>query len=244
MRGLLVRVGADQTKDGGKWNGPVNLTTGKFVYVPIPEVRQTRPDMARPYEDKLLVSALSCLGKKLPEKLRKRCMHLDPDFEHLTYGDQGDKNKRGNQIEKKLKHGDILAFYAGLRDIRLPKKPKNLVYAIIGIYVIQRKIVKAKDVPAGRRHENAHTRVLLPRKNDIVVRAQPSKSGRLERCIHIGGWRRGAYRVFPNMLRAWGDLDVEDGWIQRSARLPEFCDADKFYAWFKRQRIFLKARNN
>ena len=37
MKGLLVRVGADQSEGGGRWNGLVNSRTGEFVYVPIPE---------------------------------------------------------------------------------------------------------------------------------------------------------------------------------------------------------------
>jgi hypothetical protein len=36
---------------------------------------------------------------------------LDPDFEHLTYGDQG---QRAAQIKQKLGPGDLLVFYAGL----------------------------------------------------------------------------------------------------------------------------------
>jgi hypothetical protein len=42
-------------------------------------------------------------------------MHLDPDFQNLTYGDRGDR--RGKEISQ-LKEGDFLAFYAGLRPIK------------------------------------------------------------------------------------------------------------------------------
>ena len=237
MKGLLVRVGADQTEDGGEWNGPVDTTTGKFVYVSIIEDdKKIKRRFAKPY--KVLGPALKRLGCSLPEHLDSDNMHLDPDFEYLTYGDH---NRRATQIEeKKLGPGDILVFYAGLRDIHLPKKPKNLVYAIIGIYVIQ-EIVKAKDVPAGHRHENAHTRV-VPGETDIVVRAQPGNSGRLGRCIPIGCWRDNAYRVCPAMRKAWGGLSTD--FIQRSVYLPKFLDARRFYAWFQRQRIPLIPQNN
>ena len=40
MNALLCRVGADQSLNGGSWNGLVDSKTGKFVYVAIPEGRQ------------------------------------------------------------------------------------------------------------------------------------------------------------------------------------------------------------
>jgi hypothetical protein len=40
---LLVRVGADRSKGGGMWNGPVDVRAGQFVYVAIPE---NRPPMS------------------------------------------------------------------------------------------------------------------------------------------------------------------------------------------------------
>jgi hypothetical protein len=52
---------------------------------------------------------------KFPSGLLKGNMHLDPDFQNLTYGDRGDW--RGKEISQ-LKEGDFLAFYAGLRPIK------------------------------------------------------------------------------------------------------------------------------
>ncbi len=40
MTGLLVRIGADLSKVGGGFNGPVDSETGEFVYVPIREDRK------------------------------------------------------------------------------------------------------------------------------------------------------------------------------------------------------------
>ena len=45
MRGLLVRVAADQSSGGGHWNGPVNSKTGEFVYVAIPESAAVYPGL-------------------------------------------------------------------------------------------------------------------------------------------------------------------------------------------------------
>jgi hypothetical protein len=35
MRGILVRVGIDQTPEYGGWNAPVNTETRRFIFVPI-----------------------------------------------------------------------------------------------------------------------------------------------------------------------------------------------------------------
>ena len=60
-------------------------------------------------------------------------MHLDPDFEWLTYGDNGDK--RGAGI-KHLSEGDLLVFYAGLKPVRASGK---LIYGLVGLYVVDKR---------------------------------------------------------------------------------------------------------
>ncbi len=120
MKALLVRVGADQSEGGGFWNGPVNSQTGVFAYVPIPEMKLTRPNLSKPY------AKVAEFGLSLPSNLTDGHMHLDPDFSHLTYGDQG---QRAVQIQSKLGEADLLVFYAGLADTQ---QNKRLVYALIG----------------------------------------------------------------------------------------------------------------
>jgi hypothetical protein len=232
VKGLLVRVGIDSS-DGG-WNAPVRESSGEFAYVTVTETKHVRSGLARKYDE--LVPAVTRLGLPFPERLLGHTTHLDPDFEHLTYGDQG---QRGRSISK-LQSGDVLAFFAGLRPVENPAKA--LVYALIGLYVIQ-EIATARSVPANRWHENAHTR-RQPSPGDIVVRARPGVSGRLKRCIPIGEYRDRAYRVRRDLLREWGGLDVKDGYVQRSARLPAFRYAARFYRWFLRQKPKLVASNN
>jgi hypothetical protein len=236
MNGLLVRVAADQSDGGGFWNGPVDAGSGRFVYVAIPEWAPMHPGLAKPYA--ALAPALSALGSGLPPHLATRDMHLDPDFGHLTYGDQGERAK---QVRAKVGPGDLLVFYAGLRNVQ---PPGGLVYALIGLYVVD-EIVSALAVPPSRWPENAHTRrVLTAGAGDIVVRARPGVSGRLERCVPIGDFRERAYRVWPDLLEKWGGLSIANGYLQRSARLPEFTRADRFYAWFLAQGVPLVPRNN
>ena len=236
MKGLLVRVAADQSEGGGYWNGPADSRTGQFVYVAIPESSRMHHGLNKPYSG--LSRALAGVGATQPPHLAVQDMHLDPDFDLLTYGDHGERAK---QICTKVGSGDLLVFYAGMRDV-LP--PAGLVYALIGLYVVN-QIVPALTVPVARRHENAHTRrVLAAGASDILVRARRAVSGRLEHCIPIGDYRERAYRVWPKLLTAWGGLSVANGYLQRSARLPEFSQADRFYDWFLSQQVALLQRNN
>jgi Nucleotide modification associated domain 3 len=237
VKGLLVRVGADQTEDGGAWNGPVDRTTWRFVYTPIRERDPSHPGFKTPFA--LAAPWLASFGLLLPAHLSAEDMHLDPDFQYLTYGDSG---SRASQILTKVNQDDLLVFYAGLRDTSRVKT--QLVYAIIGLYVID-EILLVTSVPKNLWHQNAHTRRLPgTRKVQVVVRARPTVSGRLVRCIPIGNYRQRAYRVFPDLLTNWGGLSVKNGYIQRSARLPEFQNASRFYSWFGAQNISLIPRNN
>ena len=234
MKALLVRVGADCTEAGGRWNGPVDRTTGAFAYVPIPEPEPLRDGLATPYAR--WATAVERLGVELPERLRDRLAHADPDFARLTYGDRGE---RGRQIREKLGPGDLLVFYAGLRDVGNGR----LVYGLIGLLTVD-AIVAASSLPPEHWAENAHTRRREIGETDVVVLGRRGVSGRFERALEFAGFRAGAYRVFPELLERWGGLGVRDGYVQRSARLPELARPERFLAWLDAQRVDLLARDN
>lgn len=236
VNALLVRVGADRSIGGGSWNGPVDTRSGKFAYVALPETRMVHAGMEKPYS--ALTPVLSTFGRTLPPNLCLQQMHLDPDFKHLTYGDQGE---RARQLRAHLSPGDLIVFYAGLFDIN---DGARLVYAIIGVYVVA-TIILAIDVPANSRDINAHSRRILPADaKDLIVRARPGVSGRLVRCLPIGEWRDRAYRVQHDIIEAWGGLSVKDGYLQRSARLPRFHDPMRFQHWLESQKPILVQTNN
>ena len=234
MRALLVRVGADCTEAGGRWNGPVDRVTGAFAYVPIPEPEPLLVGLETPYGG--WAPAVERLGARLPPRLVERPAHADPDFAHLTYGD---RRERGRQIREKLGAGDLLVFYAGLRDVG----DGGLVYALIGLLAVD-VIVPARSLPPARRAENAHTRRRDIGETDVVVFGRGGASGRFERALEFAGFRAGAYRVFPELLERWGGLGVRDGYVQRSARLPELTRPERFLAWLDAQRVELLARDN
>lgn len=242
MRAALIRVGVDQAF--GAWNAPVDPRTNEFVYVPIPDNVAFHAGLETPYS--LITDALNgfAAGRSsdkamaLPSDLATRNMHLDPDFSTLTYGDNG--VRRGKGIAE-FEPGDLLVFYAGLR----PCAPceHRLLYALIGLFRV-RDVARARDVPRQRWHENAHTRRLKLNGDDVIIRADPTRSGRLERCVPIGEWRAGAYRVRTELLDDWGGLSCRDGFIQRSAVPPMFKEPARFLRWFEDQGVRLQAENN
>ncbi len=243
MKVLLVRVGIDS--EYGGWNAPVNPSTGEFAYVPIPETSEVYSGYEKPYEQ----FKIPCqkLGVDIPKRLfNYKSAHLDPDFSNLAYGDN---NQRGRRVCE-LEENDIVAFYAGLRSTEPktePERKRKLIYALIGLYVVD-KVIPAECISEKDWYKNAHTRRPFD-KTDIIVFAKSglSKSrlsGRLERCIQIGGRRDNADRVTCELLDEWGGLSVKNGYIQRSATLPWFCNPEKFYEWFKNYKIQLVESNN
>ena len=232
MKALLVRVGID-SKYGG-WNAPVNPSTGEFAYVPIPETSEVYSGYEKPYEQ----FKIPCqkLGIDIPKRLfNYKSAHLDPDFSNLTYGDE---EKRGKRVWE-LEEDESVAFYAGLRST---EPERNLIYALIGLYIVD-KVIPAKLFSEEDWDKNAHTR-RQPAETDISVFAKSGLSGRLTRCIPIGKYRDKAYRVTCELLREWGELGVKNGFIQLSGTLPWFCNPKKFYKWFRSQNIQLVASNN
>jgi hypothetical protein len=245
MRATLVRVGIDQAY--GRWNGPVDPETNDFVYVPIPEGARApqHPALATTY--RTVARALAMFSSKrpgipvqfvnLPQDLTDTATHLDPDFEQLTYGDNGER--RGKAITT-FEKGDVIVFYAGLRPVT--PCPHRLVYALVGFYQVA-SVSRVSDFPASRWNENAHLRRVHTRPTDVVVHAEAASSGRLRRCIPIGEFRSGAYRVRRDLLDAWGGLSCKDGFIQRSAVPPRFNDPQRFVKWFEGAGAELVAAN-
>lgn len=243
MRAYLVRVGIDQAFGG--WNAPVDPGTNEFVYVPIPDGSPQRPRLETPYE--LVRPALASFADRhrdappravqLPAELVRANMHLDPDFEALTYGDT---ERRGRGFAD-LDDGDLLVFYAGLWPVG--RCAHALLYALIGLYRV-RDVVRLDAVPEARWHENAHTRRADPRASDVIVRADPRGSGRLRTCLPVGEFRDRAYRVTRELLDAWGGLSCRDGYLQRSAVPPRILDPARFLAWLERCAPELVSSNN
>jgi Nucleotide modification associated domain 3 len=192
--------------------------------------------MEKPYS--ALAPALSEFGINLPPHLRARHMHLDPDFDHLTYGDT---RERAKQLRANLGVNDLIVFYAALSDVC---DRARLVYAIVGVLMVEDFILATGVLPTAR-DNNAHSRRILPTDaQDLIVLGRVGVSGRLERCLPIGEWRDRAYRVQCDLLEEWGGLSVTDGYLQRSARLPRFLDPMRFHRWLSSKNPVLLQMNN
>lgn len=238
-RAILIRVAVDQAY--GHWNSPCNPETGDFVYVPIPQNKPNTEGMAREYVP-IVGPALEAFSGRnnaaigLPSQLLDQRMHLDPDFDFLTYGDTAD---RGRRLLDFLEN-DWVVFYAGMRPVQ---GGYGLVYGLIGLLVVD-TVRQVATIPALEYDRNAHTRLLHKTDSDVIVTGKPGMSGRFARYIDIGEFRNRSYRVRKPLLDAWGGLSVNDGWIQRSANPPLFLDPDRFSRWLQEQKPELLAANN
>ncbi len=235
-KGLLIRVGIDQTC--GKYNSPINPDTNDYIYIPIPQGNDDfRSGMRTSYNDLLPYFKSWCKKNnsqiKFPSHLEDKSCHLDPDFNFSTYGDQ--ETGRGLRI-KALKKGDFLAFFASFRPIT--QCEHKLIYALYGIMIVDR-VLKVSDVPKSLLHTNAHTRINNMNNEHLVVFANPNLSGRFNKAIPIGEFRDRSYRVKKELLNAWGNIDVQGGFIQRSVNPPWFKNPNKFLKWFESQQVKL-----
>ena len=237
MKGILLRVGCDQTTAGGSWNAPVNPVSWKYAYVPIPgdEVMHEHITQCPTYE--MFESSVKKLGVTLPVNLSfKVKVHLDPDFESLTFGEPFIKENRKlssrGQIINQLDVGDFIAFFAAFRPTQNGYK-YPLAYCLFGIFHIYRKTY-VKELSITERKQCAHGR----RKKsecDLVVWANSENSGRFRQAIPIGEYRQNAYRVKQELLVEWGGVNVKNGYIQRSVRPPFFNNPQQFLDWLSRR---------
>ncbi|WP_281194393.1 hypothetical protein [Halorubrum sp. F4] len=111
-RAVAVNVAANTNELG--FRGPV-YPDGSFAYVPIPESAATLPRERFPVDEPLPTYADCDLPFSLPDSLRDRPVHMDPEFpgvhgrERATYGDPY-AVKAGPIAD--LEPGDWLLFYA------------------------------------------------------------------------------------------------------------------------------------
>lgn len=237
MKGILLRVGADQTAAGGRYNAPVDPHTWRYAYVPIAAGEDDYEHIAPCPTFAMFAPRVAALGDSLPPHLNGSRVHLDPDFDSLTYGEpylasNGRRASRGRLLQS-LHEGDFIAFFAAFRPTTPGIYDHPLAYCLFALFFIHR-VVQVADLSPERRATCAHGR----RKHalhDLVALADPARSGRFPRAIPIGQYRSNAYRVRRDLLQTWGGLSVRDGYIQRSAQPPRFKDPHRFLNWLENQ---------
>lgn len=145
-----------------------------------------------------------------------------------------------------LAENDLVVFYAGLRSTR--REDERLVYGIVGLYVVD-QVVSVHDVPIDRASENAHTRTVVRGTSDFVLRAKRGQSGRCERCVPVGEFRKPSnYFVRPDLFERWGGFktatgEPRNGYLTMSAVPPEFANPVRFLDWWREQDVRLVANN-
>jgi hypothetical protein len=124
---VLLRVAID--KRCGGILGPI-FDDDTFEFIPIPAERdclgRTYGNTTGRYGRKLIDYFPH--GRKV--KMQDAPLHFDPEFKTFTYGDP----TTPKQSLKKLKEGDLLVFYAGLKGWDNCKTPPGLY--IIGYFIV------------------------------------------------------------------------------------------------------------
>jgi hypothetical protein len=125
MTVILVGVGSDE--EHAKPAPQIN-EDGTYEYIPIPETWLTTEE--RTYGSLELdhnfgnaadvIERIRPFGTDgdwitAPEIIRDHPLHYDPDFESFTFGDRVAGGGKGGILRRKLKPGDLLGFYTGLR---------------------------------------------------------------------------------------------------------------------------------
>ena len=247
-RAVAVNVAANTNEPG--FRGPV-YPDGSFAYVPIPEPAATFPPDRFPVDEPLPTYADLDLPFSLPEPLRDRPVHMDPEFpgvhgrEHATYGDP--YAIKAAPIAT-LGPGDWLLFYAtlALRPHDWPgpgaagtagvDEPHDVdgaavaddlapdwgAYLFAGIRIDRVLDGPDREAAAGVVPTNAHLK-REPFDARVVVAGDPDESGLLDRVVPLSTPTTGAD---ANELVT--DLSSDSGkgpWWRRPLRFDEAATA-------------------
>lgn len=175
MKAILLRVGIDKTY------GALSPIWGDytFKYIPIyyKDIKAKEKKETRTYKD---------LGLEyyLPEKIRKKKIHLDPEFKTYTYGEPG-RVKRASLLN--LNKGDLLVFYLGGKTDVEPIEIGCYIFA----YFVVKNVYNWNEMTEKERRdaekvcrENAHIRSSKSKDNLVIIKGS-SDSKLLKKCIPI-----------------------------------------------------------
>ncbi len=231
---VLLRVGID-TGSGGML-GPL-LPRGAFEFIPIDSDRdclgRTYGNSSGRYGRKFI----EYFPDRLKSRMEKVRMHVDPEFESFTYGDP----TRPKQGLKKLKRGDLLVFYAGLRGWGACNSPAGLF--IIGYFVVEKgglfnDLKRNGGLNAFARNWHSLNERGKKRFDKLVLIKGGRGSRLLKKAVRISAAQRrldrGGHPVFvldPKLKRHFGSFTKMNA-IQRSTPRwvkPAYCEkAAKF----------------
>ncbi len=180
MIAMLLRIGIDKGKDSGGALAPI-FEDGSFEFIPIPENKKSK-------ETQTYGNTIGRHGKPfsyyIPEKIKDRKMHFDPEFVTFTYGDPTSKRN----FLLKMGKDDLLVFYAGLSPYQ-NNNYENSLY-IIGYFLIDKVIDFNKSAPEEIENyrntflNNAHSK-REDTTNVVIVVGNKNRSRLLDKAIKI-----------------------------------------------------------
>ena len=221
MKAMLLRVGIDKGTDGAL--API-FKNGSFEYIPLSE-KNLKTSEKKTFDNTRGLNG-RYLSHYLPKKIIDRKLHLDPEFNTFTYGDQTVKR---NYLLK-LKEGDLLVFYAGLTPYKNQVHKEGLY--IIGYFDVE-MVVDFNDLSSSEKmyncsiyRNNSHIKSKTI-KNLVIIKGQDKSSKLLNKAVLISKKKlnkigRGYHAVSPEME----DLLGISGSIQRSIP-PRFVTGSK-----------------
>ena len=190
MQVVLLRVGID-TGSGGI-HGPL-FKSGRFEYIPIWDKRNRFGVNRETYgntKGKLHRRPLvDYFPERRREKVRKICIHHDPEFRTYTYGDPTGLKAGLKRLEK----GDLLVFYAGLEGWDFRCDPALYIIGFFSVLYAGLPEDLAKSVRRtgwkkrfSRNFHVRHSAVFEDQKDRLVlVKGDDAKSRLVTRAVRI-----------------------------------------------------------
>lgn len=222
MKALLLRVGIDTSSDGTL--SPL-FADGTFEYIPLSE---TNP---KSWEDKTYKNVRGRYGRYLsdyvPSGIASRKLHLDPEFETFTYGDETIRRSYLLKLEK----DDLLVFYAGLKPFKI--KTEDMGLYIIGYFTVKdvydfSKLDKNEILSIlPSLSQNPHLKTAYDPSKLVIIKGDPGNSRLLDKAIRISSPKKNRIgRTYHAISGEMGEELGIKGSIQRSIP-PRFIEEEK-----------------
>lgn len=188
----LIRVGADSDLKNNLGQQSPLFPDGRYEYIPVGDYEDGG---CYNYQDMKGISENPLSNYIINSKKRVNLAHYDPDFIHMTYGEENINPKVG--AIRKLTKGDILVFWAGFNPWNDDYDQSRTYAGIFGWLVIDHifdwdnEDDKAKESEYNNGIINAHYRQ-AETKEDLnghsLVVVHGKGGGQLERVVIIGEW--------------------------------------------------------
>ncbi|MBM4158539.1 MAG: hypothetical protein FJ216_07145 [Ignavibacteria bacterium] len=179
MKILLLRVGIDS-----RYNAlsPV-FKDFTFEYIPIyyKDKKDIEKKEKRTFRN-LIGSKGKPLSEYLPEKIKDKKIHFDPEFETFTYGEV--KNPKRSALLK-LGKNDLLVFYMGGYFVNKSYEKQCFIFGFFEVdkvYDWTKKNERGKIIKECEK--NAHI-ISSKTKDNLVIVKGTNRSRLLEKCIQI-----------------------------------------------------------